>query len=144
LEIEQLSEFPPLQYSLFIGKDQLVIRASNVSELVDIFDTLNEPYGEEPDAESAFSRILNRINELKASGLLVVNPALDLPNSGPRNAASAPAPTYRSPATPSPDAPMCSERDCGRPLTKRSGEKNGKLWSGWFCDVKGHKVIWNK
>lgn len=42
--------------------------------------------------------------------------------------------------------PLDSEKicpECNGIMKHKTGVKNGKTWSGWFCSVKGHKPIWN-
>lgn len=126
--------YNPVQYSFFIGKDQVVLRAENSKELAALFEGF---VSEVDGGESDISRILNAINTIKGAGLLIVNPSLDVtPAQNNRQPARDVGPAERT-------ANGKSCKECGGPMTYKSGTNAaGKAWSGWFCSVKNHPPIW--
>ena len=131
-----------LQYSTFIGKDQLVIRADSVEDLVKIVNALAGP--EDGDTESAYSEILNATQRIKAAGLVGMNPALDV-TSPTAPSVRAQAPSQR-PAATSGDGKACPT--CSGAMELRSGgggDTGKKPWKGWFCLAdKKHSPVWVK
>ncbi len=130
-----------IQYSTFIGNDQLVMRTDSVEELVEIVTALAG--SETESGESAYSIVLNATQRIKAVGLVGMNPAL--------NASAPTPPTMRAGSAPPQRQAQGSDKacnQCGAAMEMRSGgggDTGKKAWKGWFCTAnKSHSPIWVK
>lgn len=137
--------YPGIQVSFFLGdprgkNQQVVIRGENPAAVADQLEALTS----EADGESVISRIINSLNTVQAANML-----LGAPNYSSPPAESAPArqSTWsnrqnNSSSSGNTDGLQCQQ--CGAPAQRRSGEKNGKTWSGVFCTDNKQHVQWGK
>lgn len=138
------NEFPKIQYSAFVGKDQIVLRGDTADEIADNVNALVDEIEGNP---SRISDILNGIKMIRAAALVIdpvsasaaaPNPPSTQPERGaykPREATHSPQPS---------GGKSCNI--CGAPATFRSGTNavTGKQWEGWFCQDRTHKPQFGK
>ena len=124
--------YPALQYSMFYGKDQLVIRAGSVAELAATLAELVDAVGDRP---SMISGILENVNALVVAGKVHLQLTQEPAKGDYRPRGSQPQPS---------DGPTC--KDCGAAAEIKSGvsQKTGKPWTGTFCTANKQHVVWGR
>lgn len=134
-KVREDMQYPVLQYSFFLGKDQVVIRAGSTEEFASILAELTDSIEGQP---SLISGLLDDIKALKIAGVLA------FPEEKPTSAAPAKG-EYRGRGNGDSSSGLTC-KECGSPAEARSGvsAKTGKPWSGTFCKGNKDHVVWNR